>query len=305
GDPREAGRAQAVLARWAGADSPPVAVRVLRAAVAQHLHAFDDALGDLGAAIAAAPDDPQPRWLRAAVLRTLGRLDEAAADCERVDALVRGASSSALACIEDLRAMRGDREAAIRLDARLAERPAPAGERAWTDLVRAEIAQREGRDADAERGFTRAIASGASPYARVAFADWLLERARPGEAYALLRDAPPTDAVLTVRAIAARRLGDARAADDVRELRARFAASRGRADPDRHLREQARFALDVDDDAQAAVALAVRNWAVQKEPADAVLLVRAARAAARPRAAEPVRAFVDAYSIADVRLEQP
>jgi hypothetical protein len=271
--------------------------------VAQHLHAFDDALAELGVAIAQAPDDPQPRWLRAAVLRTLGRLDEAAADCERVDALVRGVSSSAIACIEDLRAMRGDRDAARRLDARLDDRPPPAPERAWTDLVRAEIAQREGRDTDAERAFTRAIAAGAGPYARVAFADWLLDRARSAEALALLRDAPPTDAVLTVRAIAARRAGDARAGDDIATLRSRFAASRERAEPDRHLREQARFALDIEGDAQAAVALAARNWAVQKEPADALLLVRAAHAAARPRAAEPVRAYVEAHRIADVRLQ--
>ncbi|MBN8511078.1 MAG: hypothetical protein J0L57_21015, partial [Burkholderiales bacterium] len=40
GDPRYAGRAQAVLAPWWNAASPPPAVRVARAMVLQHGHRF-------------------------------------------------------------------------------------------------------------------------------------------------------------------------------------------------------------------------------------------------------------------------
>ena len=49
-----------------------------------------------------------------------------------------------------------------------------------------------------------------------------------------------------------------------------------------------------------------QRWALMATAffaADALLLVRAAHAAARPRAAEPVRAYVEAHRIADVRLQ--
>jgi hypothetical protein len=56
------------------------------------------------------------------------------------------------------------------------------------------------------------------------------------------------------------------------------------------------------------VALALReatlNWAQQREPADAVLLLRAARAAKQPVAAEPVRTFVRERSMQDRRLKE-
>ena len=69
-----------------------------------------------------------------------------------------------------------------------------------------------------------------------------------------------------------------------------------------HAREQARLALDIRGDADSALALAKTNWAQQKEPADALLLVRAALAAGRTDDAEPVRQLVREHGWADARL---
>lgn len=305
GDPREAGRAQAALARWAGDPSPPPDARVLRAAVAQHLHAFDDAIAELDAVLASDPDHLQARWLRASVLRAVGRLDASLDDCSVLVERVAGASAST--CVADLRSLRGDRGAARELDARLAARPPAASERGWIDLVRAEIAEREGRDDDALRLHASARAHGIDgPYARVAHADALIARGHRDAAIAVLDGAPPTDAVEVLRAVALAGAADPRADAVARAVRARFAAedARGGDDGARHLRERARFALDVDRDPSAALALAERNWARQKEPADARLLLRAARAAGRDAAAAPVRAFVERHGIADLRLER-
>ena len=60
-----------------------------------------------------------------------------------------------------------------------------------------------------------------------------------------------------------------------------------RREPGRHAREQARFALDVQARPGEALRLAQANWALQREPADAVLLLRAALAAGRE--GEPAR----------------
>lgn len=55
-------------------------------------------------------------------------------------------------------------------------------------------------------------------------------------------------------------------------------------------------------DAPGALALALAQWAQQKEPADAVLLWRAARAAGRPAAAAALRDWLPDPAAADVRL---
>ncbi|HEY1397951.1 MAG TPA: hypothetical protein VF536_17650, partial [Roseateles sp.] len=71
-----------------------------------------------------------------------------------------------------------------------------------------------------------------------------------------------------------------------------------------HARERARFALDVQRDAALALKEATLNWSQQREPSDAVLLMRAALTARQPEAAEPVRSFVRERSMQDRRLKE-
>jgi hypothetical protein len=106
----------------------------------------------------------------------------------------------------------------------------------------------------------------------------LLERGPDAEA----------DALLLRRAIALKALGDRRAGEIAARVRERLLAGERRG-PGLHAREQARFALDVDGQPQAALDLALRNWALQREPADAVLLQRAARAAGNTPTARAAR----------------
>jgi hypothetical protein len=87
-------------------------------------------------------------------------------------------------------------------------------------------------------------------------------------------------------ALAAQRLGRAEADALASALRARFALNRLRGDAV-HRREEARLALATPDGAQRALALARENFAEQREPWDARLLLEAALAAAAPHAATP------------------
>ncbi|RPH39184.1 MAG: hypothetical protein EHM87_24530, partial [Burkholderiales bacterium] len=273
GDAREAGRAQAALgAWWDRADAPPEVV-LMRAAIRQHQHAFDASLRELDALTDRLPDERGAWWLKAAVLQTTGRLAQARAACERVAALGEPGDAAPLVCLAELASLRGDAAEASALLARLGPRPMPAAELAWIRLVLAQIAERAGRDDEAERLYRLAHRGAAGPYSRVAHADLLLARDRPADALALLADAPDTDAVLVLRAIATGRLGDPSAAALADALRSRFEAARERAaegasgETTGHLREAARFALDVERDAGAALERARDNWAVQKEPA--------------------------------------
>jgi hypothetical protein len=86
-------------------------------------------------------------------------------------------------------------------------------------------------------------------------------------------------------------------------LQERFAAARLRGDSV-HRREEARFVLHLLGDAPAALALARENWAVQREPSDARILLEAAAAAGVPGAARPVLRFLARTGLEDVGLVQ-
>ncbi|MFO1337946.1 MAG: hypothetical protein U1F53_06860 [Burkholderiaceae bacterium] len=334
GDPRDWGQAQAALAPWWAADAPPAAVRLLRATIRQGQHDFAAALADLDAVLAAAPreapaslrraawhgrgsaDDAlalraQAELTRASIHQVQGRYALAREGCERLAgpgyaALGESAQVPAKAYLAELGQLQG-RLGAREADARLAAL-GPAGD-PWLALLRAELAQRSGLPG-AEALF-RAATAGAQPglYALAARADWLLDQGRPREAATLLAGRDAADALMLRRVIAERRLLGARVGPagvppalrrDVADLQARFEAALVRGDRS-HAREQARFMLDVLGDAAAALPLAQANWAWQREPADALLLLRAAAAAGQPAAAAPARQWATGQGFGDVR----
>ena len=112
------------------------------------------------------------------------------------------------------------------------------------------------------------VRSRRDPYLLGAYADFLLDQDRPGEVLALLDDETRIDPLLLRLALAERRLGAEALGAHVALLQARFDAARRRGDSV-HLREEARFTLHLLDRPGAALELARRNWATQREPADA------------------------------------
>ena len=68
-------------------------------------------------------------------------------------------------------------------------------------------------------------------------------------------------------------------------------------------REQARYLLHLAQDPNAALAAAERNFATQREPWDARIVLEAAQAARQPRAAAPVLAFLAQAKLQDPQIE--
>jgi hypothetical protein len=169
--------------------------------------------------------------------------------------------------------------------------------------MRAELAERRG-DAAAGALYAAALAANPDVYTRCAYADWLLDRHRADEAVALLQGHEDADPVLLRLALAYRQLHGMHAAltrTATRMLGARYDAALLRGDRT-HGREQSRYELDLRGDSARALTLARANWQVQREPADAVALVRAARGAHRADAAGPVWAFLRETGGDDARL---
>jgi hypothetical protein len=303
-DPRFLGRAQATLAPWWGLAEPPHDVRLLRATIRQSLHDFDGAMADLDRAVAERPADAQAHLTRAVVATVTADYARARASCAAVGRLV-GALVAA-ACDAPLDAIAGrPGEAYARLtEALAAARGADAGVRGWARTALAELAIIRGDDDAAAVHLRAALALDAhDAYARNLLADQLLLAGRAGEASALLAGRDAIDSHLVRRAIAEHAIGGPDEARLVRAMRERIAAAAARGDRI-HLREEAMFALAVDRDPAAALALARDNWSVQKELADARLLAEAAVAARDPEAARPVIAWARANGLRDAQLDR-
>jgi hypothetical protein len=311
GDPRELGLAEAALAPWWGQEQAPPQVRLLRASVRQSQHDFATSLRDLDQLVAQPSRLPlqvqaQAGLIRASVLQVTGQLALARQACEtlteaRFAGLGDALALPARACLAELRSLTGEpKQAAAELATLAKQSPGDA----WLALLRAELAQRMGDDIAAGARYREALAasSGGDIYTRGAYADYLLEQGRPAEALRLVEGADAeSDALLLRRAIALKQLDSPLLKPVAAALTARFEAARLRGE-NYHAREQARLALDVLGQSKPALQLALNNWAQQKEPADALLLHRAALAAGQASAAEPELKSLSLAGWVDVRL---
>lgn len=301
GDPRYVGYAQAALAPWWDEPAPPAVVRVQRAVVRQYEHRFDEALADLRAVTGDEPGNA-PAWAWQAAIHMV-RADYAGArqactglsphtsaltatGCSAyVDSLSGAAAPAATALAQALRAGEASRE-----------------ERVWALTRLAEIEERRGELAAAERAFREALALDvADVYLLGAYGDFLLDRGRAADVIKLLDGRGRADVLLLRLALAGRVAKDARAAKWSDELAARFDAARARGDRT-HEKEESRFVLVVRSDAQRALELARANYALQREPADARALLEAALAARSRASAQPVLEWLDANRIESVAL---
>ena len=306
GDPRLLGQAQAALGHWWTQPSPPPEVRLLRATILQSTHDFDAALRDLRALVqlpATARVLPAQRvqaWLTlASVLLVTGQYDEAQRAC---DALVQvQASWHAQACSLELRTYRGEADAA-QLGLRQLAAQAPREVLGLVQLMRAELAERQGQGREAAALYQTLLMRQADAYTEGAYADLLLDQGKPAEVLTLLKGRERNDALLLRLAEAGAAVNDPANDGRVSALRARFAAARERGDSV-HRREEARFTLRLLQQPAQALKLAQRNWAVQKEPADARILLEAARAAGAAQVTQEVRDFMQRWGWRDQRLE--
>jgi len=118
---------------------------------------------------------------------------------------------------------------------------------------------------------------------------------------ALLKDQESIEPLLLRVAIAQRQLRDPGLARSCELLRTAFATEAARGELV-HGREQARFLLEVQDRPEDALAAALANWAVQREPDDALILVAAARATGALQQAQPALEFARTQGLIDARL---
>ena len=313
-DPRYLGYAEAALRPWWDRINAPPEVALLRASLRLARLDYAAAEIDLQALIdSSAPEAQAARLTRATLRLSQGDPQAARRDCEAASAHV--SPLVAATCISAARGLAGDANGAL---ASLEEAIAAAdGVTLGVDIaahsVAAELALRLGKRDAAQRHFEHALrrmraAQTTDPGLLASYADFLLDQGDNASVRALLAPYPRQDTLLLRLAMAmnaARRAGDSAGATSVDEyvarLAQRFREMRERNDGT-HLREQALFELELRDNPAGALELMKQSWVKLREPIDARIYLRAARAAQQPDAARPVLEWLQQTKLDDVRL---
>ena len=294
GDARLATHADALLAAFPADDSSPELLRA-RAFAAQHRHDFDGAVLLLDRLIRSSPRDGDARLSRAQIQLVQGRLETTRRDCAT---LAFGVDSGrGMLCVAAFSLRIGDYDAAGRvLDRWLEQADQDDGLRRYALVMRAEAASRAG--ADAGMYFRHALTLAPDDVRTLAaYARDLRRRGQHAQVLRLLADAPDSDGLQLERALAADAAGSADAARLAVAQGQRYALARA-VGSEPELRDEAEFALTLQDDPQRALALALRNFSTQRDTEDVELLIRAAAATGRPETLQPLRKWAASQDLA-------
>ena len=304
GEPRFAGRALAVLQAWPDVSKAPDEVVLMLATVQQFLHDFDGSAGNLEQLVQRRPSHAQA-WLTLATIRRVqGRYADSDKAC-RALAAIPAAALYAQACEAENLGLRGEfaksRESMRQL---LATPQLPSGTQTWLLTTLAETEARAGRNAEAEKTYRAALRLQPDDYTSLSLADFLMDLGRPADAMEVLKRMSRTDAVVLRLAMAGTRLKAPGAARDAQEMRDRVTQANLRPQAQTlHAREQAMFALVVENQPERALGLARTNVTLQREPIDVLLLAQAARAAGQPEAVREAERLRNEIGLKDARLD--
>lgn len=303
GDPRFLGQAQAILSPWWSEPTPPPAALLLRATIRQNAHEFNEALADLDQVLTIQPTNAQAWLTKASILQVQARYDDARRACQRLARLA--ASYVLLGCLSDIAGVTGQSVKSRELLRQVLSDTTLSGrERIWIATILAETTARTGAIREAEQSFTEAFKVGVKDqYVLGAYADFLLDQHRYQDVISLLQSETRADGLLLRLVLAEQALGLPTLQNHTDELAARFAAGRDRGTTV-HVREEARFTLALLHNAEQALPLAQANWNVQREPADARILLESALAAKNPQAAQPVLEWLKTNHVEDFRMQQ-
>jgi tetratricopeptide (TPR) repeat protein len=232
-----------------------------------------------------------------------GEYESAGRDCAQVAA--NNGYMLGIACVGNLRSYVGQAEQSLALLTQVdrGSKALPPALSAWIQGLLAETAERLGDWAGAETHYRKALElTPHDNFLLVAYADFLLDRNRPGDVVTLLSDYAQSDTAFLRLALAKAALHSPDVPLYTWIMGARFAALAQRGS-DYFGREEVRFALHLQHDPQAALRMAERNWQVQRAPWDVRVLLEAALAARKPESAAPVLAFLRKTTLQDPIIE--
>lgn len=300
GDPRYVGYAEAVVARFS--NPLPAPLLTLRGVLRQYRHDFAGALKDFETSLVLDPDFAAAHAWRGAIFLVQADYSSAAKECAALENMGRDALAGA--CSGLVQAYGGRLEEGYQTLQQTLRRSTDAASRLWLLTRLGEVAAWRGQDQQAQKHYREALSLGRDDvYLLAAWSDYLLDADQPAEVVQLLATWESADSLLLRLAEAETRLQLPDAMRHQQMLFDRFAAARARGDTT-HRAEEARFMLRLRQDAPSALRLAQENYAVQREPRDARVLLESAAAAQDSTSAQVVRDWLRRSGFEDARLRR-
>lgn len=308
-DPRYYGYAQSALTPWWTLAEPPAAILLLRATLKQNRHDFSSALADLDRLLQLQPRNAQAWLTRAILLTVTGEHQQALQSCMPLLKLTR--QLTATTCISHALSLSGKAEQAFEVLHNALSNVEPEitdlnrADRLWALTLMAELAVRVGKNQAAEDYFQQALAlNGDDVYLLNAYADYLLDQQRYQDVYELLEGQQQfrIDSLLLRLILAEQKLNLDTWRSHKDELFARVQAAQQRGDQT-HLGDHARLYLQLLNEPEQALNMALSNWQLQREPRDALIVLKSAAAAKDPLAAREVIDWIQQSGLEDVRLK--
>lgn len=300
GDPRFVGYADALVARFAEPVHAPLLL--VRGTLRQYRHDFGGALDDYARALREDPDLAGAHAWRGAIFLVTADYVSAVRECQALQKLGRSVLWGG--CTGLTLAYTGHTDQAYKTLQTALASASNDEHRLWLHTRLGEVSVWAGQTAQAERHFRRALAVGRDDgYLLAAWCDFLLDQGRPAEVVSQLAGWESSDGLLLRLAEAEKRLKMPAAPAHQQALADRFAAARLRGDTT-HRAEEARFHLRLLGDGPGALALARANYAVQREPRDARILLEAALSVRDAGAARAALDWLLTSGFEDPRLRQ-
>jgi Tfp pilus assembly protein PilF len=303
-DPRYFGYAEAALTPWLAAAQPTAEALILRATLFQNRHEFSSALAFLNRALARQPRLAQAWLTRAAILEVQGQYAAALNSCLPLQKLAEPLIGQV--CLNSTLSVSGQLDAAYQQLVKIVTTSEAAAlpDKQWALTTLAEMAERMGNAVAAEQHYRQALKlPRRNGYLLATYADYLLDQNRFHDVMKLLANDTRADALLLRLSLAEKALRLPSSETHIKALTARFAASRQRGDTS-HQGDEARFLLHLLNQPESALAMAQANWAVQREPRDARILLEAAVASGKTeQTLQPLLAFLAQSKLQDVRLQ--
>ncbi len=306
GDPRYLGYAQALFERWPE-NRMTDRLKILRATLNQSLHRFEAAREELTTVLNAPNINQrlasQARLTLANLELVQGHYKSAHSHCQQLAKEFPGLIAAS--CLAQVEARTGKANTAYQSLLALTRR-SPAGDttsQIWAQGTLADIAAQLGSP-EAEQHWRQVLTLAPDDlYTRAQLADWLLERGENEAVIKLTESYEQVDSLAVIRAIAMKRHNHIDAGRLAAKLEERFSEARWRGTL-LHQRDLARYALDIEGDADTALTHALANWQDQREPLDTRLLLRAAKSAGNDSVSADVRSWLDQHGQRDARYPE-
>ena len=287
----------------------PLAMLLVRATLLQHDHHYLEASDDLLKVVRKQPTNAQA-WLTLSTIQLVqGDYQKARVSCS---ALSRVSSNwIASLCYSQIYSFTGSAERALGMQQQLLQQLQGRKPqfRLWISGLMAETAMRLGNNKQAEEYFKLGVTINPNDtYILRSYSDFLLTQGRSKDVIKLLKSHQENDQLILRYAIAVKDQGETEQAKQLQaELESRFETAIKRHNHS-HGRDEALFLLafkaDQPEARKRALKLAVSNWESQKEPDDALTLLRAAKLSDDKDGLKQVKSWIEQHKLQDVRLQK-